>query len=223
VDKPIQQVTVQERDVLDGVVTLAGEMAADALVLVIGLYFMLIYGDALLERLLRFFPELHERERTASVLNQIERRMSQYLRTITFINLGLGVASTLTLMSLGLPNPWLWGLLGAVANYVPYLGALTTMGLLAVVSFVSYPHVWQVVLPPLSYLLLTTIEGNFITPWILGRTFRVSPLVIFVWLVLWTWLWGVAGAVVAVPLLMLIKITCEQSESLTWLSELLQN
>jgi predicted PurR-regulated permease PerM len=96
------------------------------------------------------------------------------------------------------------------------------MCLLAIVSFVTYEHPWRAVLPPLAYLVLTTIEGNFITPMILGRAFRVSPLVIFVWLVFWTWLWGVAGAVVAVPLLMLIKITCEQSEDLVWFSELIE-
>jgi predicted PurR-regulated permease PerM len=221
-EKPATQVAVQERDWLDTAVSGATEFAAEALVLLFALHFMLIYGDTLLERLLRFFPDLRERERTASVLNEIERRMSQYLRTMTLINLALGVASTVALTALGMPNPWLWGIVGALSNYVPYLGALTTICLLAIVSFVTYADVWQAILPPLSYLLLTTIEGNFITPLILGRAFRVSPLVIFVWLVFWTWLWGVAGALVAVPLLMLIKITCEQSPQLTWLAELVE-
>jgi predicted PurR-regulated permease PerM len=141
---------------------------------------------------------------------------------MTLINVALGIASTLVLTALGMPNPWLWGLVGALSNYVPYLGALTTICLLGIVSFVTYADVWQAILPPLSYLLLTTVEGNFITPLILGRAFRVSPLVIFVWLVFWTWLWGVAGALVAVPLLMLLKITCEQSPELTWLAELVE-
>jgi predicted PurR-regulated permease PerM len=155
-------------------------------------------------------------------MNEIERRMSQYLRTITLINVALGVTTTFILLALEMPNPWLWGIISALSNYVPYLGALATMCLLGIVSLVTYPDTWEAALPALSYLLLTTIEGNFITPLILGRAFRVSPLVIFVWLVLWTWLWGVAGALVAVPLLMLLKITCEQSKSLTWLAELMQ-
>ncbi|HMJ11815.1 MAG TPA: AI-2E family transporter, partial [Polyangiaceae bacterium] len=195
-EKPGAQVAVQESGWFDEAVSGITEFAAEALVLLFALYFMLIYGDTLLERLLRFLPDLSERERTASVLNEVERRMSQYLRTITLINVALGVATTLTLMALRVPNPWLWGIVGALSNYVPYLGALATMCLLGIVSFVTYSDVWQAALPPLSYLLLTTIEGNFITPLILGRAFRVSPLVIFVWLVFWTWLWGVAGALV---------------------------
>jgi predicted PurR-regulated permease PerM len=108
----------------------------------------------------------------------------------------------------------LWGVLAACLHYIPYVGSAIGIGIVGLASLASFPQLSDAALPPLAYLALTTIEGNVISPIILGRTFSVSPLVIFVWLVFWGWLWGIPGAVIAVPLLMLIKVTCEQSPAL---------
>ena len=189
------------------------EFIAQLFVMLFAAYFLLIDGDALLGRLFRLLPDTPDRERAGSVINVIERRMGQYLRTVTLINLGLAVLGA-ALHALGMPNPWLWAGLAAILNYVPYLGpgvGIVTVGL---ASFLTFRDTSTAILPPLVYLGLATIEGNVLTPMILGRAFHISPLVVFVWLVFWGWLWSVPGAIISVPLLMLIKITCEQTPTL---------
>lgn len=205
-------------NLLAGTIALLGQL----LITLIAGYFLLIDGDTLISRLFRMLPDLQERERASAVINEVEQKMGQYLRTITVVNLGLGLCLGIALQVFGMPNPWLWAGMAAVLNYVPYLGAGVGMVIVGLASFVTFESVSAAILPPLSYLALTSVEGNIITPLVLGHTFRVSPLVVFVWLACWTWLWGIPGAVLAVPLLMLINIVCEQSPTLSRLSKLIR-
>lgn len=207
----VPQVSVAKPSWFDSFLEGASEIVAQLVVTVIAAYFLLLEGDTLLGRLFRMLPDLRERERAGAVINEVELRMSQYLLTVTLINLALGVAMGISLTLIGMPNPWLWAGMAAVLNFVPYLGAAVGIITVALASFVTFPSFSSAILPPAVYLVFTTIEGNIITPMILGRAFRISPLVLFVWLVFWAWLWSVPGAILAVPLLMLLKIVGEQS------------
>jgi predicted PurR-regulated permease PerM len=221
-DENVREVALDKPGLFHSLLEGTTEFIAQLLVMLFAAYFLLIDGDALLDRLFRLLPETPDRERAGSVVNVIERRMGQYLRTVTLINLGLGVALGIGLQLLGMPNPWLWAGLAAVLNYVPYLGpgvGIVTVGL---ASFLTFRETSTAIMPPLVYLGLATIEGNVLTPMILGRAFHISPLVVFVWLVFWGWLWSVPGAIISAPLLMLIKITCEQSPALAPIAALMR-
>lgn len=210
----VREVRLQESGLATSALQTAGELAAQAAVVVFALYFLLIWGDRLLERVICLLPDISDRDRASQVIRHIERRMSAYLGTITVVFACLGAAVGTSVHLLGLPNPVLWGVMAFCLHYIPYVGSAIGIAVVGLASLVTFPELKDALLPPLAYLALTTLEGNVITPVILGRTCALSPLVIFVWLVLWGWLWGIFGAVIAVPLLMLIRITCDQSPAL---------
>jgi predicted PurR-regulated permease PerM len=137
------------------------------------------------------------------------------------INIGLGAIAGAGLFFMGVPNALMWGMLVAILNFVPYFGPIAGIILLATVGLLTFDTVWSGLLPPAWYLLLHFLEANFITPVALGRRFTLNPVVIFVSLIFWTWLWGVPGALLSVPILVSIKVVCDHVPSLFYVSELL--
>ena len=221
--KKSMEVTVEEPSLLDAAVTSAGNAIAGAIVTILTLYFLLISGDRLLERLIAFLPNLTVGKQSAGqVIRIIEGRMSAYLGAVTVINVALGTAVWITMDVLQMPNPVLWGVLAAALTYIPYLGHLVGVLVVGLVALVTFNDATSIIAPPAAYFALAALEGQIVTPLVLGHAFRISPLIIFVWLVFWGWLWGVAGALIAVPLLMLIKITCEQSAELAPIADFMQ-
>jgi predicted PurR-regulated permease PerM len=133
----------------------------------------------------------------------------------------LTAATALAMALLGMPNPVLWGALAAVNNFIPYLGSLVTVGVLTVVAAVSFDTLGQIVAPPLIFFALTTFEGQFLTPMLLGKRLTLNPVVIFLALLIWGWLWGIPGVLMAVPLLAAFKILCDHVPSLAAVGEFL--
>jgi predicted PurR-regulated permease PerM len=125
-------------------------------------------------------------------------------------------------MLLGVPNPILWGAMVAILNYAPYIGPAASTIALTIVGLLSFDSVLEALMVPGSFLLITTVEGQFITPMILGQRLLLSPVAIFLSMILWGWLWGVAGALLAVPLLASFKIVCDNLEPLQPISEFLE-
>jgi predicted PurR-regulated permease PerM len=220
--KTAREVVVERPGLSETIFDTAREVGSGAVVMLFAFFFMLVWGDRLLERLVALSPALGGKEGAGAVLSDVERRMSRYLGTITLINTTLGVAVGFGLYLCGLPNPMLWGVVAAVLHFIPYLGGLVGVGLVGLASLITFPTLGQALLPPAVYFGLTALEGNFVSPVLLGRAFRLSPLVIFVWLLLCGWLWGLAGAVVAVPTLMLVKIASEKSPRLAPLAALIE-
>jgi predicted PurR-regulated permease PerM len=211
--KAPQEVTLEKPGILSTALDTVWAVAAGGLVTLFALYFSLLTGDVLLARVIAWVPDLSQR-RTAEVIVSIQQGMSRYLRTVFAINFAVGCAVALAMYALGMPNPFLWGALALLVNFVPYVGPFVGILTVGAVALASFDDTTAALLPPLFYLGLASIEGNVITPLILGRTCELDPLVIFVWLLFWGWLWGIAGAIVAVPLLMLIKLMCERSRVL---------
>ena len=120
---------------------------------------------------------------------------------------------------LGMPNPILWGVMVALFNYVPYIGPAISGTVLTVVAFITFDDVGDVLLVPLVYFTLETIEGQFITPVLTGRSLTLNPVMIFLSMLLWGWIWGVVGALMAVPILMTLKIFCDHIPSLDAIGE----
>jgi hypothetical protein len=137
------------------------------------------------------------------------------------LQIALGVVVSGGLYWLGVPNAVMWGMLVAVLNVVPYFGPVAGILLLAAVGLLTFDTLWIGLLPPAWYLLLHLLEANLITPVLLGRRFTLNPVVIFVSLIFWTWLWGVPGALLSVPILVSIKVVCDRVPCLSHVSELL--
>jgi len=207
-------IQVREKKFAVSVLEAVQQLLLYILVSLILLLFTLVYGDILLNK-------MSDLGGTVEVLTEIHSYMSKYLFTITTINIALGICVATAMYFLGMPNPMLWGAMATVLNFIPYLGAWVGVGTMAMVGLVTFDNTVQIVLAPFAYFLLTSTEGNFITPIILGQRFTLNPIIIFVWLIFWGWIWGVTGAFIAVPLLVAFKILCDHSELLQPISDVI--
>ena len=142
---------------------------------------------------------------TARVIQQVVDATSTYLGTITLINIGLGALTALVLWWLGMPSPVMWGGIVAVLNYIPYLGPIACALLLFLGGLMTYPDIWGAMLPPAAFISFHLIEANFFTPMVVGHRLTISPLSILISLSFWAWVWGTTGALLAVPLLIIMK------------------
>jgi predicted PurR-regulated permease PerM len=185
------------------------------------LYFLLASGNLFVHKLVRVAPTLADKKRAVEIVHSIKQEISRYILTITLINIGLGVAIGLTMWLLGMPNAALWGAMATVFNFVPYLGAITGVAVVSIVALVSFEAIGHVLLVGGSYAVLTALEGNLITPSILGRRLPLNAVVIFIGLIFWAWIWGIPGAFLAAPILATIKIVCDRVEQLTPIGEFL--
>jgi predicted PurR-regulated permease PerM len=192
--------------------------AGETLVL---LYLMLASGDLFLQKLVRVMPTMSDKKRAVEISHEIQHKISGYLFSVSLINLGLGVLVSASLFWLGVPNAAMWGSLVAVLNFVPYFGPAAGIILLGAVGLLTFDTLGKGLLPSAWYLLLHLLEANLITPMLLGRRFTLNPVVIFVFLIFWTWLWGVPGALLSVPILVSIKVICDRVPSMSPVSELL--
>ena len=142
---------------------------------------------------------------TARVIQQVVDATSTYLGTITLINIGLGALTALVLWWLGMPSAVMWGGIVAVANYIPYLGPIVAALLLFLGGLMTYPDIWGAMVPPAAFISFHLIEANFFTPMVVGHRLTISPLSILISLSFWAWVWGTTGALLAVPLLIIMK------------------
>jgi predicted PurR-regulated permease PerM len=144
---------------------------------------------------------------TARVIQQVVDATSTYLGTITFVNICLGLLVGFALWLLGMPNPLMWGGIVAVMNYIPYLGPIAAAFLLALAGLMEpvFPSFWQAMVPALLFVVCHLIEANIVTPTIVGRKLTINPLMILLALSFWTWVWGTTGALLAVPLLIILR------------------
>ena len=142
---------------------------------------------------------------TARVIQQVVEATSTYIGTITLINVCLGALTALILWVLGMDSPVMWGGIVAVANYVPYLGPIVSALLLFLGGLMTFPDVWSAMLPPAMFIGLHVVEANAVTPMIVGKKLTINPLLILVSLSFWAWVWGTTGALLAVPLLIIMN------------------
>jgi predicted PurR-regulated permease PerM len=184
------------------------------------LYLLLASGDMFLQKLVHVMPTLSDKKRAVEISHEIQQNISNYLFSVSVINLGLGVVVSGGLYFMGVPNAFMWGMLVAVLNFVPYFGPVAGVALLAGVGLLTFDTLGKGLLPPAWYLLLHLLEANLITPVLLGKRFTLNPVMIFVSLIFWTWLWGVPGALLSVPILVAIKIVCDRVPPLSAVSEL---
>jgi predicted PurR-regulated permease PerM len=191
-----------------------------ALVLVL---FLLASGDMLYEKIIRVLPTLSDKKRALRIVHDIEASISRYLLTVTLINVGLGVVIGLVMWALGMPSPAVWAVASVVLNFLPYIGAVVGVGVTAVVAFVHFDGLTAALLPPLAYLACTIVEGNVVTPLVLGRRLELNTVALFVGVAFWGFVWGIVGVFLAVPLLVVLKVFCDHFPGLSGLGEFLSS
>lgn len=193
----------------------AREFFVGGTVAVFLLYFLLAMDDLFLRKLAGVLPRMSQRRKAVVIVREIEQDLSHYVLVRTLTNVGFGAAVGGALWLLGMPNPVLWGVVAGVLNYVPYLGGMVGYAIVGFVALTVFDSPGQALLAPGVYFLLNIIEGNIVTPAVLGRELTLNPVMIFVWLIFWTWIWGIPGALLAIPLLTMTKIVADNVETLS--------
>ena len=216
-----QQVAVQQPGILSQVAGSAVSIVATTVITIILTLFLLASGDHFSEQIVKSFDTLTDKKRALRTVRDVEGEISRYLFTITLINAGLGIAVGTAMWLLGMPTPLLWGVLAALLNFLPYIGSLGGIAIVAIVSLATFPTVGAALLPPLAYFACTAIEGQFVTPTIVGRRLRINTVAVFVAVAFWSFLWSIPGALMAVPILVLLKVLCDNVSGLHGLGRFL--
>ncbi len=205
-DKPTFKVE-SDSNIVTSIYSVVTPAVSQAILFLGAMVFYLIYQKNIKTRSVLILPGRKARLTALRILSEIESNTTVYFGTFTIVNVCLGIVTTLMGWMLGLPNPLLWGVLAAVVNYVPYVGAAVMTIVLFVVGLFSFPSVPEALPAPLIYMGLTTLEGQFITPTLMGRKMTLNPFAVFLAIGFWTWMWGPIGAFVAVPILMTTTVT----------------
>lgn len=220
-EAPVEKVVIAQpgiaswaADTISGLITTLGA----TLVLLV---FLLASGDLFLHKLVRAVPTLTDKKRSLRIVHDVEGEVSHYLRTITLINIGFGICVAGAMAALGMPNAALWGVAAAALNFIPYVGAIAGTAATLIAGLITFPTVGVALLAPAAYLIFHLIESAFVTPLILGRRLELNAVAIFISLAFWGWMWGIVGALIAVPLLVVIKVFCDHFDGLSKLGEFL--
>ena len=176
------------------------------------LFFVLGWGDRLFRNIVSALPRFRDRREAVVLVKEVEHSITVYLATISLINLVLGIVVAVVMHLLGMPNPLLWGVVAGVLNYIPYLGPAITAIILAFAAVLSFPTLGEALVVPTVFLMITAIEGNFITPYAVGSQLTLNPLLIFLSLLLWFWMWGIIGALLTVPILVCVKAVLDHAQ-----------
>ena len=187
---------------------------------VVLLFFLLVSGDLFLRRLVEILPTFSNKKQAVEISREIESNISSYLATISLMNLGVGILTGIATYFCGLSDPILWGTVAFLLNFVPILGPLCGVAILSLAGLLTFDPLWQAALPAGIYLLVHTIEET-ITPLLLARRFILNPVLVIISLIFWYWMWGIAGALLAVPLLATVKIVCDRIKPLMALGHFL--
>jgi predicted PurR-regulated permease PerM len=199
------------RSVLDGLFTT-----------VLVLYFLLVAGNIFLRRIVEILPTFGNKRQAVDISQQIQEDISAYLVTITAMNAAVGVTTAGAMYLCGLGDPLLWGTTAFLLNYIPILGPFFGVCIFVLVGMLSFESIWWALLPPALYLGIHLVEGETLTPMLLARRFTLNPVLIILSLVFWFWMWGVLGAILAVPMLAILKIISDRLRPLKALGHFLE-
>lgn len=207
--------------VLDGILAETPHALGTIAVVLLLMYFFLSSGDNFLRRLVEISPGMSEKRVVVGIARGIQQEMSRYLVMVSSINLGVAIATAVAMSLLGVPNALLWGALAGVLNFAPYVGPTLTLITLTLVGLATFPSLGHALAVPGVFFVIAVIEGQLITPVIIGRRLAINPVIVFVWLLIWGALWGIMGILLAGPLLACFRILCQHLPSLQPMSVLM--
>ena len=189
---------------------------------VLVLYFLLVSGGIFLRRLVEILPTFSNKRQAVDISQQIQADISAYLVTITAMNAAVGLATATAMYLCGQGDPLLWGTTAFILNFIPILGPLLGTVIFVLAGMLSFDSLWWALLPAAVYFGIHLIEGETLTPILLARRFTLNPVLVILSLVFWFWMWGVPGAILAVPLLAILKIVCDRMRPLKALGHFLE-
>ncbi|SFG60577.1 AI-2E family transporter [Neptunomonas qingdaonensis] len=182
---------------------------------VILVLFLLVFGPRLYDSYLEIFLSEQKHRRPATLKGKLQKELSRYILTVTIINTLLGIVTAGVFWMMDVDDALLWGALVGVLNFAPYVGPIVALMVLSLAGVTQYGMEWVALLPAAVYFGINLLEAQFITPTVLGRHLRLNPLILVVWLFIWGWLWGAAGVLLAVPLLVCLKLAAAQLNIMT--------
>jgi predicted PurR-regulated permease PerM len=218
---PIQKVEVMGPGLSSLFSTGSAHVASTIAAVIALLYLFLVSGDTFLRKLVLVTPSLKDKKRAVEIVRNVETDISFYLVMITTINIVIGFLVTATTGLLGIADPILWGTLAAVLSFAPYVGEFAIVILLSLAGILTFDSLIQSLLAPAIYVVLMTICWQGVVPIVVGRRMTLSPIAVFIMIIVLGWMWGVIGALVAVPVLASLKIICERISSLRPIAEFL--
>jgi predicted PurR-regulated permease PerM len=187
-----------------------GTVASNLLETLLVLFYLLVFGETFLRRLVEVLPRFDDKREAVEISMHMEKDLSAYLLTITIINAVVGCATALVMWICGVPGPILWGVVAFCLNFVPILGPFFGILMFLAVGIVTAGFAWIAILPASLYFGIHVAEGEIITPMLLASRFTINPVAVMLSLIFWYWMWGVAGAILAVPMLAIMKIICDR-------------
>ncbi|MDP2121872.1 MAG: AI-2E family transporter [Hoeflea sp.] len=196
-------VEIEDNSTVQDIATLAPALVAQIILFLASLYFFLATRHSMRVSVLSLCFSRRSRLRTARMFRDAEWFVSRYLLSITVINAGLGLSTAAVMWLLGVPQPYLWGMLAFLLNYVVYIGPAVMAGILLGVGLATWDSPPAIFMPMLAYLTLNMFEAQFVTPQVIGRSVTLSPFLVFLSLAFWIWLWGPIGGLLAVPFLLI--------------------
>tara|TARA_R100000789_G_scaffold79247_3_gene74439 strand:- start:10841 stop:12100 length:1260 start_codon:yes stop_codon:yes gene_type:complete len=219
-DEPVP-VAIQQPKLFPGVelVSNSGGFVAGTVVTLGLLFFLLVYGHSTISNLIAGFEITSSKAKAKDLIEDLQHGMSLYLFTVTVINISLGIVTGLAMYLLGLPNAFLIGVMATLFNYIPFLGAWTGTAIVFLIAVLEFDSISYACLAPAVYFGLTSLEGQFITPCLLGRSMSLNPLIVFLFIAIWGWMWGIGGVFLAVPILAVLKIIADYFPSLRLFSQ----
>lgn len=188
-------------------------LVSETLIFLVSLVFNLIYHRDIQSGMLLVFRNDSARQMAKDILKDIQANTSIYFGTLTVVNICLGIAATVLTWLVGLPHPFLWGMLAAVLNFIPYVGAAIVIATLFVVGLIVFSAFSHAVIAPLAYLGITALEGQVITPTLIGHRLTINPFLVFLSIACWSWMWGPVGAFLGVPILLCAMVAVRRLSS----------
>ncbi|WP_182869546.1 AI-2E family transporter [Rhodopirellula sp. JC639] len=179
------------------------------------LYFLMAAGDALIRNLMSALPTFSSKRRFIEAVESVQDALSSYLAWVTLINACLGIAIGTAMWALEMPSPVLWGVAAMLLNFVPIVGAMVGIACVFFVALVNHEHASYAFIVAGTYATLTTLEGQFITPSILGRSMKLSSVLVFLSIVIWGWMWGMMGVFLAVPILIALTMISQKLDAMS--------
>ncbi len=217
----VQQVALEQPSLWEAAfLNLAGLGTTVAVAFVLAM-FILSSGTLFYEKLVGSFASLSSKKYVLGAVYELQRKISRYLFTVTIINAGLGVCVGIAAYFIGLPNAALWGVAAFALNYMPFIGTVVGTAMIGAVSIVTFDDLSYAFLAPAVYLTLGTIEGQIVSPSIVGKSLKINTVSVFLSVIFWGWLWGIAGTLLAVPILVVIKVVCDGVPSLARIGDFL--
>ena len=208
-DAPMKVEVVSESGYAASVAALAPGLLSQIVFAMCLMFFLVASGDLFIQKAVQVADRFQDKRNTVMMIRAIERRLGNYLGAITLINIGLGVCEGVAMWWWGLPNPWLFGIMATTLNFIPFVGAVIGALIAGVSGFVLDMDPWTGLGAMATYYALTAIEGQFVTPSLVGQRLRLNIVMVFLSVAFFAWTWSIMGMVVAVPMLIVAKVVCD--------------